>query len=136
MVLKCFDLDFRWGDWSSGPRHKHLFEAIAVRNRFTPSIAPWEEVVEEEEEEDLEDEEDLKGGGQDLGTDGHQREQHNSDEGSDDEDEEGNGIHLFLLWLASTILADGDLPSLGFSLTSQPSQGREQVILLAIATRK
>ena len=50
--------DLRWGDWSSGPKHQHHFEAITVRNRFTPVIVPKEEkeveeeeVVEEEEEE-------------------------------------------------------------------------------------
>jgi len=55
---ECEMEEYKWGDWASGPKHKHHFEAITVRNRFTPVIVPKEEkeveeeeVVEEEEEE-------------------------------------------------------------------------------------
>ena len=98
-----FHLDLRWGDWSSGPKHKHLFEAISVRNRFTPPV-PKEEVVEEEEEEegdndiapvhdeegedDEEEDENSEEGSQEPGTEDHEHEEHNSEEEGVDEEEE------------------------------------------------
>ena len=101
-----FHPELRWGDWSSGPKHKHLFEAISVRNRFTPPVPKEEDVEEEEEEEgdndiapvhdegeeDEDDEEEYENseeGSQEPGTEDHEHEEHNSEEeGVDDEEEE------------------------------------------------
>jgi len=60
---ECEMEEYKWGDWSSGPKHKHHFQAITVRNRFTPAVivpkeeneeVEKEEVVEEDEEEEEE----------------------------------------------------------------------------------
>ena len=105
-----FHLDLRWGDWSSGPKHKHLFEAISVRNRFTPPV-PKEEDVEEDEEEgdndiapvhdeegedDEEEDENSEEGSQEPGTEDHEHEEHNSEEeGVDEEEKEEEESDLF-----------------------------------------
>ena len=107
-----FHPDLRWGDWSSGPKHKHLFEAISVRNRFTPPV-PKEEDVEEEKEEgdndiapvhdegeededDEEENENSEEGSQEPGTEDHEHEEHNSEEeGVDEEEKEEEGSDLF-----------------------------------------
>jgi len=60
---ECEMEEYKWGDWSSGPKHQHHFEAITVRNRFTPSVIVPKETKEEkevEEEEVVEEEEEEK----------------------------------------------------------------------------
>jgi len=104
--------EYKWGDWSSGPKHKHLFEAISVRNRFTPPvIVPKEEDVEEEEEEegdneiapvhdeegeededDEEEDENSEEGSQEPGTEDHEHEEHNSEEEGEEEEEEESDL--------------------------------------------
>jgi len=104
--------EYKWGDWSSGPKHKHLFEAISVRNRFTPPV-PKEEDVEEEKkegdndiapvhdegEEDEDDEEEYENSeeeSQEPGTEDHEHEEHNSEEeGVDEEEKEEEERDLF-----------------------------------------
>ena len=100
-----FHPELRWGDWSSGPKHKHLFEAISVRNRFTPPVPKEEDVEEDEEEEDNdiapvhdeeggedevdeEEDESSEEGSQESGTEDHEHEEHNSEEEGVDEEEE------------------------------------------------
>ena len=114
MTASFFHFDLRWGDWSSGPKHKHLFEAISVRNRFTPPvIVPKEEDVEEEEEEgdneiapvhdeegeededDEEEDENSEEGSQEPGTEDHEHEEHNSEEEGVDEQEKEEESDLF-----------------------------------------
>jgi len=114
---ECEMEEYKWGDWSSGPKHKHLFEAISVRNRFTPPvIVPKEEDVEEEEEEeeegdneiapvhdeeggededDEEEDENSEEGNQEPGTEDHEHEEHNSEEEGVDEKEEEEESDLF-----------------------------------------
>ena len=109
MWLEFFHLDLRWGDWSSGPKHKHLFEAISVRNRFTPPVPKEEDVEEEgnndiapvhdeeggEDEDDEEEDENSEEGSQEPGTEDHEHEEHNSEEEGVDEEQEEEKRDLF-----------------------------------------